>query len=52
MKDKKQQNKTTKMIIELRNFDSFGEKQDNSEAIEKITDVASKFWNCESVEVK
>ncbi len=42
----------TKIIIELRNKDSEGNKQNNSEAIEKITNYSNKFWNCESVEVK
>jgi len=42
----------TKIIIELRNEDSEGIKQNNSEAIERITNCAKRFWNCESVEVK
>ncbi len=42
----------TKIIIELRNEDSEGEKQDNSEAIERITNCANKFWNCDSVEIE
>ncbi len=41
-----------KIIIELRDFDSGGGKNNNTEAIERITNCANKFWNCESVEVK
>ncbi len=42
----------TKIIIELRDFDLDKNKVDNSEAIERITNCANKFWNCESVGIE
>lgn len=41
-----------KIIIELRDKDSWGEKQNNEQAIKDIINMAKKYWNCESIEVK
>ena len=41
-----------KIIIELRDFDLDSDKIDNLRVIEQITNHASKYWNCDSVEVE
>jgi hypothetical protein len=41
-----------KIIIELRNEDTYGNKIDNTVTSNKIIDYAKTFFNCESIEVK
>lgn len=42
----------TQIIIKLRDFDVDKNKIDNSATIEKITDYAKKYWNCEEIAVE